>query len=269
MEFGICLHSLIPVKGEPSHQSEMLTQLLFGELYRVVEKARRWNRVQLVFDNYEGWIHTLQCHFIGEDEFIRLNDAPAGYATDLVQLVMNETTGALLPVLLGSSLPGIVSSRFSISGSEFLYDGSVADPWSNKGLPVRVETQKIRNSLVANAKLYLHAPYLWGGRSPFGIDCSGFVQMLYKLENIKPLRDAGQQATQGEVISLLAESEPGDLVFFDDQEGNINHVGLICEPNRVIHCSGKVRTDALDHEGIYNGDLQKYTHKLRLIKRVI
>jgi cell wall-associated NlpC family hydrolase len=122
---------------------------------------------------------------------------------------------------------------------------------------------------VNDALLYLNAPYVWGGRTPFGIDCSGFVQMVYKMKKIKLLRDASQQASQGEVISLLGEAEPGDLAFFDDAEGKITHVGLLIDRSHIIHCSGKVRIDVLDHEGIYNEAVQKYTHKLRLIRRIV
>ena len=115
----------------------------------------------------------------------------------------------------------------------------------------------------------MNAPYLWGGRTPFGIDCSGFVQMVYKLQGMKLLRDASQQATLGEVVSLIDEAESGDLAFFDDAEGNIIHVGMLIDRQRIIHCSGKVKINNLDHEGIYDANLQKYTHKLRLIKRII
>jgi cell wall-associated NlpC family hydrolase len=93
--------------------------------------------------------------------------------------------------------------------------------------------------------------------------------MVYKLKKVKLQRDSSQQALQGEVVGLLAEAEPGDLAFFDDEEGNINHVGMLLDRNRIIHCSGKVRVDIIDHEGIYSGEQQKYTHKLRLIKRII
>ncbi len=269
MEFGICLQSIVPVRAEPSHQSEMVTQVLFGELYRVVERTNLWSKIQLVFDNYEGWIHNLQTHIIEEAEFHRLTAADTPLSLDLVQLLANETRNTIIPVVLGSSLPGLNGQCLVIDGETFLFEGTVTSTVANGLTSGAALSLKTRKNIVENAMLYLQAPYLWGGSSPFGIDCSGFVQILYKLEDIKLLRDARQQATQGEVISLLAEAESGDLLFFDDEEENINHVGILCDRNHIIHCSGKVRIDALDHQGIYNEELRKYTHKLRLIRRVI
>jgi hypothetical protein len=268
MEFGICTQSVIPVRAEPAHRSEMVTQVLFGELYRVTERTSLWIRIQLVYDNYEGWISMKQACFIGEDEFTRLTLREPALSMDLVQLITNETKDLVVPILLGSSFPQFNSERMVIDGETWHYEGSVSEFPGKDGPSGIVSAHQTRQNITRNAMLYLHAPYLWGGRGPFGIDCSGFVQMVFKLENIRLLRDAGQQATQGEVISLLAEAEPGDLVFFDDDEGTINHVGLVYDRSRVIHCSGKVRIDSLDHEGIYNEAQQKYTHKLRLIKRI-
>ena len=124
-------------------------------------------------------------------------------------------------------------------------------------------------SIVETAYVFLNTPYLWGGKSPFGIDCSGFTQMVYKLCGYSLLRDAKEQATQGEVLSFIEESEPGDLAFFDNDEGVITHVGIIMNDYNIIHAHGKVRIDKLDHSGIYNVDTQKHTHKLRVIKRLV
>lgn len=126
-----------------------------------------------------------------------------------------------------------------------------------------------KSQIIQTAFTYLNTPYLWGGKTPFGIDCSGFTQMVYKLNGYKLLRDASQQATQGEALSFIEESEPGDLAFFDNSEGTITHVGLIMEDNYIIHAHGKVRIDRLDHSGIYNVDKRKHTHKLRVIKKII
>ena len=132
-----------------------------------------------------------------------------------------------------------------------------------------IEGKTAKANLVQTAFLYLNAPYLWGGKTPFGIDCSGFTQMVYKLNGYKLLRDASQQATQGEALSFIEESEPGDLAFFDNNEGVITHVGIIMKDNYIIHAHGKVRVDRLDHSGIYNVDKKMHTHKLRVIKKVI
>ncbi len=126
-----------------------------------------------------------------------------------------------------------------------------------------------RAALIENAYLYLHAPYLWGGKSPFGIDCSGFTQMVFKLNGKLLKRDAYQQAEEGETLSFLEEAEEGDLAFFDNEDGKIIHVGIVLRDFKIIHASGKVRIDSLDHEGIFNSETQKYSHRLRLIKRVI
>ena len=115
---------------------------------------------------------------------------------------------------------------------------------------------------------YLNAPYLWGGRSPFGIDCSGFTQLVFKFAGIKLQRDAYQQGGQGSIINFIEEVQPGDLAFFSNDEGAIIHVGIMLKDNRIIHSSGKVRIDKIDHFGIYNAETKKHSHLLKLIKRM-
>jgi hypothetical protein len=268
MEFGICLQGVIPVRAEPSHKSEMVTQVLFGELCRIILREGIWCRVQLVYDQYEGWIHHLQVHLLDEAEFLHLEKSPTPISLDLVQIIARESHNDMLPVPLGSSLPGLNNGNFTIDGDTFRYEGEISNYIPAETLKSGAEYDKIRWQLTRDAMLFLNAPYLWGGRTPLGIDCSGLVQMIYKLQHIQLLRDASQQATQGEVIHLLFEALPADLVFFDDEEGNINHAGMLLGRNSIIHCSGQVRIDHLDQEGIFNRELMKYTHKLRLIKRI-
>lgn len=133
----------------------------------------------------------------------------------------------------------------------------------------KVEGSLNKSNIVNTALLYLNTPYLWGGKTPFGIDCSGFTQMVYKLNGFNILRDASQQASQGEVLSFIEESSPGDLAFFDNNEGEITHVGIIMEDHRIIHAHGKVRIDLLDQSGIYNLDTKTHSHKLRVIKKIV
>ena len=269
MEYGICLQSVIPVRAEPTHKAEMVTQVLFGELYRIYAVENSWCRIALAFDNYEGWIDLLQTTIIEGQEYSRLASSETTVTLDLVQLLSAGTGKSMKPVVMGSSLPAFSNQQFFVGKDAFFYEGSVSESRLNCISANCGDAVTTRQQLVEDAMLYINAPYLWGGRSPFGIDCSGFVQMVYKLQGFKMMRDASQQATQGEVISLHAESLPGDLAFFDNADGLITHVGMIIDRQRIIHCSGYVRIDTLDHEGIYNENLQKYTHKLRLIKRMI
>jgi hypothetical protein len=269
MEYGICLHSVIPVRSEPSHKSEMVTQILFGELYHIIFKDNAWFKIRMAFDGYEGWVNNAQANILEEIDFLRLVNASTPVTIDLVQLLSHETGRTMIPVILGRSLPGLDELRIRIGQDVFYYEGGISGARFNDVSISDISVGRMRQQLIDDAMLYMNSPYLWGGRTPFGIDCSGFVQMAYKLQGLKLSRDASQQAAQGDIVSLLDEAEMGDLAFFDDPEGNITHVGIIIDRARIMHCSGKVHVDTLDHEGIYSSILQKYTHKLRLLKRII
>lgn len=256
MEFGICHLSLVPGRAEPEDRSEMITQLLFGELLVVMDTFRNWQKVRLIADNYETWIDKKQFLPISGEEFRRINDLPLSLSAEIVQVLQNKTDRHHIPILLGSNLPGISTGTFNLAGKSYQYEGQLS------------AMEESRDQLIENALLYLNAPYLWGGKSPFGIDCSGLTQMVYKLCGFSLLRDAGEQATQGESISFISEAKPGDLLFFDNEEGEIIHVGILMNESKIIHASGQVRIDHVDHQGIYHTGLKKYTHKMRLIKRI-
>ncbi|MGB6267416.1 MAG: C40 family peptidase [Olleya sp.] len=249
MQFGICNLSIIPLRLETSDTSELVSQVLYGDTFKVLEQRKQWSKIRLAFDKYEGWIDNKQYVEITEEQYKHINHQPFQLSTDLVEFVQDENH-QLNTIVLGSVLSGL-----KLLGHTF--DG----PSINNKNP--------KTDIVSTAFKYLNVPYLWGGKTPFGIDCSGFTQMVYKLCGYKLLRDASQQATQGEALSFIEESEPGDLAFFDNSEGNIIHVGIIMQDNYIIHAHGKVRIDRLDHTGIYNAEKRMHTHKLRVIKKII
>lgn len=259
MKFGMCNLSMVAVRLDASHRSEMVTQLLFGELFEITEKTDHWVKVKLMFDGYEGWVDGKQFMPLYYETFDKLSNFGTSITLDLAHIVTDIARNLMIPIVLGSSLPHVANNIFYIEDDKYTYEGNVR--------PVK-EAATVEK-IVENAYMYHDAPYLWGGRSPFGIDCSGFTQMTYKLSGIKLLRDANQQATQGTTVEFIGEAMPGDLAFFDDEHGNIVHTGIILSNSQIIHASGKVRVDSLDHEGIYNTALKKYTHPLRIIKRII
>ncbi|CDF78624.1 nlpC/P60 family protein [Formosa agariphila KMM 3901] len=249
MQYGVCNLSIVPLRIEPSDASELISQVLYGEHFKILEQRKKWSKIRLAFDTYEGWIDNKQYVEISEDIYNSLNSEPLKLSTDLVEFVYDNNQ-QLYPIPLGSTLNSLQLLNHS-------HDGEVTD------------TIKPKSNLIDTAFMYLNAPYLWGGKTPFGIDCSGFTQMVYKLNGYKIFRDASQQATQGEALSFIEESEAGDLAFFDNNEGQIVHVGIIMNDNYIIHAHGKIRIDRLDHSGIYNADKNMHTHKLRVIKKII
>jgi len=258
-DFGICMLSVIPCRKEPSDAAEMVTQLLFGEHYEIKEKRKKWYRIQNCTDGYDCWIDRKQHSALDEKFADRLNKQKfVATCLELATIVQNQRTSEIVPILMGSSLPFLEEGQFKIAKEVFAFEGNAQ---------LKPEKRN-REALIQHAMTYMNAPYLWGGRQPFGIDCSGLVQICYKMLGINLPRDAYQQASCGHALSFLEEAEPGDLAFFDNEEGRIIHVGILLENHRIIHASGKVRIDRIDHQGIYNNDISDYSHRLRIIKRI-
>jgi cell wall-associated NlpC family hydrolase len=248
---GVCCVPVSPLRASPAHQSEMVSQLLFGELVNVIEKGEnKWLKVRCQFDSYEGWITSPH---LTEPPY---QSAPLHLTADWSSEIFFDDQPMHLS--FGSDLRGLVNGQAEWGKYNWSFKGNHIDPLHNK---------KTEKNLLKAAFLFINTPYLWGGRSSFGIDCSGFTQLVFKSFGVSLLRDAYQQATQGEVVGFLAETKIGDLAFFDNSEGKITHVGILINEHEIIHASGKVRVDRIDSQGIMNVDTNERTHQLRLIKR--
>ena len=254
MNFGISILSVVPIRKQASNQSEMTTQLIFGEHYKILESKKKWSKIQIAHDKYVGWISNNQIYRINQEEYEKLEKEIPTLTTDILDIIEGETHQ---PIVIGSVLPTYKSDHALINNKMFKFLGKKTQGFSQK------------KHLINNAMIFLNAPYLWGGRTPFGIDCSGFTQIIYRLQGINIPRDAYKQAEIGTTLSFINESEEGDLAFFDNAEGKIIHVGIIMKKNYIIHASGKVRIDKIDQEGIFNIEKKKHTHKLRIIKSIV
>jgi len=249
MQYGICNLGIVPIRLEPSDTSEMVTQALYGDYFKVLEQRKKWSRIRFAFDKYEGWIDNKQYLEVDESNYNNLSKSEIHLSKDLIEFV-SDTSNSLYPIPVGSDLNSLKLLNHKFDG-------------------IAITSKSDKTNIVKSSFQFLNAPYLWGGKTPFGIDCSGFTQMVYKINGYKLLRDASEQATQGEALSFIEESEPGDLAFFDNAEGNITHVRIIMEDNYIIHAHGKIRIDRLDRSGIYNIDKKTHTHKLRVIKKIV
>jgi gamma-D-glutamyl-L-lysine dipeptidyl-peptidase len=256
-EFGICNLSIVPIRSEATDRSEMLSQLLFGDCFEVLEKTEKWIRMRTYYDNYEGWIDRKQYAVIEETDLKQYQNSMT-LSFNIAHPIKKLSTGEVIYLAAGSSIPrNIEDGTFSINDERYAFIDQ----------PLFCSETDFTNEVGSLAKLFLQAPYLWGGRTLFGIDCSGFSQIVYKMLGIQINRDAWQQAEQGAVVNFLQEVKPGDLAFFDNDEGRIVHVGIMLDENTIIHASGRVKIDPIDDQGIYSLDLKKHTHKLRIIKR--
>ena len=258
MTGGISYLSIVPVRSEPSDRSEMVNQLLFGDLLEVLESSGNWIRIRTWHDAYEGWCDRKQIQLLTDETIEILKGSSLQVVTDITATLSTRGRPSII-------LPA-ASSLFSLS------NGLIAGPGGDYNLTEgNAELPECRSyeEISEAASVYLNAPYLWGGRSPFGIDCSGLIQVVFKMKGVNLKRDASQQAAQGRLISLIEESRAGDVAFFDNEEGNIIHTGIITGMGSIVHASGSVRIDPLDHHGIYNKAEGKYSHKLRIIKRFI
>ena len=258
LDYGVCRLSIVPVRAEASDKSELTTQLLFGDHYEVTDatKDKKWLRIQINFDQFDGWLDAKQHHSISQEYYEYLNRAEFKITTDVTATLLYNKSPQI--ILMGSMIP-ISSSELFKMEEQFAFNGEA------KNLGQKREFEYMKNI----AFKYLNAPYLWGGKSPFGIDCSGFVQMVFKICGYRLFRNSWQQSNQGKSFRDIEQGKPGDLVFFKNPEGKVNHVGIMLEGDRIIHASGKVRVDHLNEEGILHLETKIYSHQFSHIRRIL
>jgi gamma-D-glutamyl-L-lysine dipeptidyl-peptidase len=252
MEFAVLIVPAAPVRRKPRHDAEMSSQLLFGEIVTVLKYKRdKWAKVRSLHDQYEGWISSFLLEPVSEREATALQ---ASVVTDLLNTIHIGDKPMHIPA--GANLPGFNGTTGQIGSLTYAYNGKWKD---------RFGEDYSGELLLSTALNWLNVPYMWGGRTPLGADCSGFVQVNAKLCGRDLPRDTWQQAQVGSTVKKLKDASPGDIVFFDDND-TIVHVGILVSPQEVLHEYGKVRIDPIDKKGIINADTGKRTHSLRLIR---
>lgn len=258
MQYMVCCVPLSPLRASPSHKAEMVSQQLFGEKSVIIEHgndpvATGWVKIEMKYDGYQGWCQDSHLAELDEELYVNVDkDLTAGWVNEI------DYNGHPMNVPLGSSLSAFQNRKAFWRKNTVQFKGEIWNPVEIKITPKNIKQLAYK---------FLNTSYLWGGKSVFGIDCSGFSQSIYKFLNVQLPRDAWQQAEKGTVVNFLQESKCGDLAFFDNEEGNIIHTGILLNDHEIIHSSGKVRIDKIDTQGILNLETKKRTHQLRIIKR--
>ncbi len=260
MEYGVSLLPVVPVRSGPSEKNEMITQLLFGEYCRILEKQGKWYHVEIVDDGYQGWLTGHMTTSVPEEHALKMTGMEASITANPILPVNAKDAVYPLMIPAGSSLYEYKpASNSFITGEAIFRCGQQPDFHTH---------ENIREEISDAARRFLNIPYLWGGKNAFGIDCSGLTQVIMKIFGVKIPRDASRQVELGTPVNFINEAKPGDLAYFDNEEGEIIHTGVIINNQQIIHASGYVRIDRIDHQGIYNSSLKQYTHRLRVIKNL-
>ena len=262
---GLSLYSIIPVRAQAREGAEQNTQILFGETFEIVESDKskvesKWTYVRLESDGQEGWVDAKMVTPMKEEEYTTYRKALETAATVAFPMTyaVSENNGQTIPLTAGTRLTNYKDGRFEVLGVGFRIDPSMVITQ-----PFKLNEQ----NLLQVVRFFLNVPYLWGGKNALGMDCSGFSQIIMSLFGKHLLRNASEQVTQGEPVAELKQAQAGDLAFFDHEDGKISHVGIIIDPERIIHCSGRVKVEKLDTTGIYNTEQGGFSHHLVTIRR--
>jgi len=258
LDYGVCRLALVAVRVAPNAEAAQITQLLFGDHYEVIKKSHgsRWLQIKIHFDGSEGWIEAEQHHPISQEYFEQINHANFKITTDLTSSILFKKSP--ITILIGSIVPISNSELFKME-EQFAFNGE------SKSLGQKRDAEFIKFI----AMKYLNAPYLTGGKSPFGINAAGLVQMVFKIAGYTLPHSGKDLLQEGTVVESLAAAKPGDLAFFSHKNDAISHVGIILNDEKVIHSFGHVRVDYLLEEGILRGDSKIFTHHLKGIRRIL
>ena len=256
---GIITLPLVPLRESNSERSEMTSQLLFGELVEIIEERESWFYVCNLADNYTGWIDRKMIKKLDSPELQLLQNSSSFRISVPVSVCKKTTSEATMFLPGGSILYGFADNEPIIADENYIVEKS----------DILISKDISGDEIIRLAFQYLNAPYLWGGKSVLGLDCSGLVQLVFSICGIQLLRDASQQVDDGEVIDFLSEVKAGDLAFFENADGKIIHVGILLNSQQIIHASGCVKIDTIDSQGIISCQTGEYSHKLRVIKRLI
>jgi hypothetical protein len=263
-KFGIAHIAQIAMRIEPSHRAEMCSQLIFGDPYQVIEENGKWFKIKTLDCGYEGWIDAQVFNSLHPDDVESYLSADHFFVTDYLMFIREFESNVTFPIYMGSHFPYPNDGMLILGNAIFMIELPV-----EQQVVVHPGLSLDQVKLLKFASGYLRSPYLWGGRTPLGIDCSGLVQLAFKAIGIDLERDASQQVHQGETVDFFEQTEVGDVAFFDNEEGKIVHTGIVCGKGKILHASGFVRIDVLNQTGILNTETEKYTHNLRIIKRYL
>ena len=242
---AFCLVSVSPLRKEPKDSAEMISQLLFGEIVKIHSILGPWVEVTTLVDDYKGFVDSKHLLPLSDEDTLNWQETYINQQNINKQIT---TPWGKQTISCGSFIGP--SPSFKIG------DYSFNCPADAKELN--------RDIVLLNL---INTPYLWGGKSSFGIDCSGLSQLFFRLSGINLPRDTYQQAEIGTAITF-GNHQKNDLAFFENKDGKIIHVGIIQENNKIIHASGRVRIDGLDETGIFNTEINQYTHFLSFIKKI-
>lgn len=245
------------LRAKKRENAEMISQLLLGEPVRVLDHEGEWARVQCADDGFEGFIRAHQLLPVDELTFLQQKNNPA-FCLDLFAPILGDNNG--LPVTIGARLPAFDGIHLRLNDRRYTFSGQAV---------MSRDLTADGNLMLKLARKLLFAPHLTGGRTPTGIDAPGLVQLVARIVDLQLPRTAEAQVGCGRPVDFIVQCQTADLAFFDDKRGNINHVGLLLPDSRIIHVYDRVRIDAIDHYGIFNYELGRYTHRLRIVKRLL